>query len=150
METPSRTGGGQVRVSSPRRALDLDHLGAEVGEQHGGVGAGEDPGEVGDQQAGQRARPAWTGRCAASGTGSADSRPSCECLRVLNRLSSGCQARRRRLTARSRAQDKWPQAKPDRSADVVRPVDDVEEETMTQPATCPRAGRPWCCAAAPC
>ena len=38
------------------RRLDLDHLGAEVGEQHRGVGAGQDPGEVGDQQPGQRVR----------------------------------------------------------------------------------------------
>ena len=38
------------------RALDLDHLGAEVGQQHRGVGAGQDPGEVGDQQPGQRSR----------------------------------------------------------------------------------------------
>ncbi len=34
--------------------LDLDHLGAEVGEQHRGVGAGQDPREVGDQQPRER------------------------------------------------------------------------------------------------
>ena len=37
------------------RALHLDHLGAEVGQQHRRVRPGEDPGEVGDQQAAQRA-----------------------------------------------------------------------------------------------
>ena len=36
------------------RRLDLDHLGAEVGQQHRGVGAGQDPREVGDQQPGKR------------------------------------------------------------------------------------------------
>ena len=34
--------------------LDLDHLGAQVGQQHGGVRPGEDAGEIGDQQPGQR------------------------------------------------------------------------------------------------
>jgi hypothetical protein len=35
-------------------ALDLDHLGAQVAQEHRGVGAGQDPGEVGDQQSRQR------------------------------------------------------------------------------------------------
>lgn len=35
-------------------ALDLDHVGAQVGQEHGGVGAGQDAGEVRDQEAGQR------------------------------------------------------------------------------------------------
>ncbi len=38
------------------RALHLDHVRAEVGEQHRAVGAGQHPGEIGDQQPGQRAR----------------------------------------------------------------------------------------------
>ncbi len=46
-----RPGAGLVAA---RRALDLDHLGAQVGEQHRGVGAGQHPGEVGDQQAVER------------------------------------------------------------------------------------------------
>ena len=37
--------------------LDLDHLGAEVGEEHRRVGAGEDPGEVGDEEPGERTGP---------------------------------------------------------------------------------------------
>ena len=36
------------------RALDLDHVGAEVGQHHGGVGPGQHPREVGDAQARQR------------------------------------------------------------------------------------------------
>ena len=36
------------------RALDLDDVGPEVAEHHGGVRAGQDPGEVGDHDAGQR------------------------------------------------------------------------------------------------
>ncbi|MFC6676830.1 hypothetical protein ACFQE7_12745 [Nonomuraea ferruginea] len=32
----------------------LDHLGPEVGEQHGGVRPGQDPAEVGDEQPVQR------------------------------------------------------------------------------------------------
>jgi hypothetical protein len=36
------------------RSLHLDDLGTEVRQQHGGVRAGEDAGEVGDEQAGQR------------------------------------------------------------------------------------------------
>ena len=39
----------------PARPLDLDHLGSEVGVQHGGVRTGEDAGEVRDQQSGQGA-----------------------------------------------------------------------------------------------
>jgi hypothetical protein len=35
------------------RTLHLDHLGAEVREQHGGVRSGQDAGEVGDQQPAQ-------------------------------------------------------------------------------------------------
>ena len=35
-----------------RRPLDLDHVGAHVGEQHRGVGTGQHPGEVGHQQPG--------------------------------------------------------------------------------------------------
>ena len=43
-------GGPQCRVSSPVAGpLDLDHLGAEVGERHRGQRAGEHPAEVGDQ-----------------------------------------------------------------------------------------------------
>jgi hypothetical protein len=36
-------------------ALDLHDLGAEVGEQHRGIGPGEDPREVGHEQSGERA-----------------------------------------------------------------------------------------------
>jgi len=36
------------------RALDLDHVGAQVAEQHRGVGPGQHTGEVGDQDAVQR------------------------------------------------------------------------------------------------
>ena len=45
------------------RALHLDHVGTEVGQQHGAVRAGQHPGEVGDQQAGQRSRRCWGDRC---------------------------------------------------------------------------------------
>ena len=38
----------------PSRRLDLDDLRAEVREQHRGVGTGQDPREVGDQQPGER------------------------------------------------------------------------------------------------
>ena len=38
------------------RRLDLDHLGAVVGQDHGGVGAAEHAGEVDHPDAGQRAR----------------------------------------------------------------------------------------------
>ena len=48
------------------RALDLDHLGTEVAHQHRGVGAGQDPGEVGDDQAGQRALLRMVGHRASS------------------------------------------------------------------------------------
>jgi hypothetical protein len=39
-----------------RGALDLDHVGAHVGQQHRGVRAGQDAGEVRDQEPGQRSR----------------------------------------------------------------------------------------------
>ena len=41
-------GAGDVAVGG---ALDLDDFGAEVAEDHGGVGPGEDPGEVEDADA---------------------------------------------------------------------------------------------------
>src|SRR5690606_27455450 len=49
-------------VVARARAFDLDHLGAEVGQQHGGVGAGEHATEVGDHQPVERAchrKAAW-------------------------------------------------------------------------------------------
>ena len=38
MPTSPRVGGIQLSGVVAARALDLDHLGAQVGEQHGGVG----------------------------------------------------------------------------------------------------------------
>ena len=72
------------------RALDLDHLGAEVGEQHRGVGPGEDPGEVGDQQpaAGRRTlrrRPVGPSSVASARIGPAPTPP-----RSLVRHPDGC------------------------------------------------------------
>jgi hypothetical protein len=58
------------------RPLDLDHLGAQVGQQHGRVRPGEDAGEVGDEQAGQRARGAVPG----GGTGRSDGHGCCGLL----------------------------------------------------------------------
>jgi hypothetical protein len=39
------------------RPLHLHHLGAEIGEEHRGVGPRENPGEVGDAQPFQRTAP---------------------------------------------------------------------------------------------
>ena len=49
------TGGTQVPGVVAGGALDLDDVGAEVGEHHRRVRAGEHPGEVGHPDAGQRA-----------------------------------------------------------------------------------------------
>ena len=48
---------GEARHVAARR-LDLDHVGAEVGEQHGAVGAGQHLGEVDHPQPAQRAAAA--------------------------------------------------------------------------------------------
>ena len=61
----------------PARRFDLDHLGAEVGQHHGGVGPGQDPGEIQNpdsRQGGSPAGRAGAQRSAASVAVSARSR----------------------------------------------------------------------------
>ena len=51
----SRKGGPQRRVSSPRRALDLDDIGAEIGQRLPDPWAGENAREFDDLHSGKRA-----------------------------------------------------------------------------------------------
>ena len=61
MPRRSSTNGRHAAQDVPRalahRVLDADHLGAERGEELGGAGAGELPGEVADADVRERSRP---------------------------------------------------------------------------------------------
>ena len=55
---PPAEGGAPGAGVVPAGRFDLDHLGAEVGQHHGGVGPGEDPGEIQNPDSRERRSPA--------------------------------------------------------------------------------------------
>ena len=125
------------------RALDLDHVGAEVGQQHRGVRPGQHPGEVGDQQPGQRPGAASASAAAILAT----PRPSADICplsvaSLARRASSDVSSSLRPLTAGALGRFRVQSA-----ADVTAQTDGRPRISRRTCAPTPgQPGRPWSCA----